>query len=73
MGKMSFNVAGLGSGLRRWTASAKECYLRNFICEGCEIVPERFHGICQIKTYALASYRKFGKPDNNITEEESDD
>lgn len=48
--------------IRRWTSSAKECYQRHCICEGCKIVPPEFNQICKIKEFVIASYKKFGMP-----------
>lgn len=52
-----------------WTDSAKECYKRHCICEGCQIVPFEFNRICKIKEFVIASYKKFGKPKEEYNNE----
>lgn len=57
-----YNLGGLKS-QRRWTKLAKECYSINCICEKCSFIPEDLKKRCFVKSYVLALYRKFGKPE----------
>lgn len=61
---MYFNVAGL-TYIRNWTRLTKECYSINCMCDYCTFVPEDLKEKCRVKTYVVATYKKFGKPKEN--------
>lgn len=46
-----------------WTTLAKECYSINCECAKCSFIPDEFKKKCNVKSYVLSSYRKFGKPE----------
>ena len=51
--------------IRRWTDSAKECYLRGCNCDGCDIYKLYFKGKktqCFMKMAVIESVRTLGLP-----------
>ena len=51
--------------IKRWTATAIDCYNRGCICEGCPIYEEIFKGTgnkCRMKQTVIESVRLFGAP-----------
>ena len=48
--------------LRRWTQTAKECYMRNCVCDGCDVIPEKYHNLCKMKNCVIQLYAQKGKP-----------
>lgn len=52
----------LKSTYRRWTTSAKQCYLIGANCDKCKIVPDDFKSKCRMKDSIVGLTEKFGKP-----------
>ena len=49
--------------IRRWTQTAKECYMRGCICKGCpvyEIIFKDQYIKCKMKTAVIEMVRKLG-------------
>lgn len=49
--------------IRRWSQTAKECYMRGCICKGCpvyELIFKERTAKCQMKTAVIEMVRKLG-------------
>ena len=52
--------------LRRWTYSARNCYQRGGVCEGCEIQALNLSGRCVMKEVVLRLIREHGIPEDLV-------
>ena len=50
---------------RAWTQTAKECYLRGCVCQGCPL-NEVMETPCRMKMAVFELVRKFGAPPEKI-------
>lgn len=48
--------------IRKWTNLARECFLNNYACDKCTIVPEDLKPNCMVQEYAYETYKLLGKP-----------
>ena len=48
-----------------WTGLTAQCYKRNCICKGCNLIPLDLKKQFLVKSYVLINYRKYGKPEKN--------
>lgn len=46
-----------------WTQLAKDCYRIGCTCSKCDLIPERYKGICQVEKAVMELVRVKGKPD----------
>lgn len=58
--------------LKRWTISARDCYFRGCVCLGCPTY-KILETKCRMKQTVLELVRKFGKPEKEISYQESEE
>lgn len=56
----------IGKNESKWTGLTAQCYKRNCICAGCELIPEDLKSQCLVKSYVLINYRRYGKPQSTF-------
>ena len=61
---MNLESSGL---VRRWTESAKLCYKRGCVCQGCEINNLNLSVKCVMKEVVLKLIKKHGLPEDLIS------